>query len=48
MIIPDIIYEEKEVIIKQREFQRKHIDNKKALFEEILYLRIDSELYGFS
>jgi hypothetical protein len=48
MIIPDSIYEEKEAIIKQREFERKPIDSKKALFEGILYLKNNSELYEFS
>ena len=48
MIIPDSIYEEKESIIKQREFERKPIDGKKALFEGILYLKYGSELYEFS
>ena len=47
MIIPDAIYEETEVILKQREFQRKPIDGKKALFEDILYLKHNNELYKF-
>ncbi|MDD3263187.1 MAG: recombinase family protein [Candidatus Absconditabacteria bacterium] len=48
MIIPDFIYKEKEIIIKQREFERKPIDGKKALFEGILYIKNNSELYEFS
>ncbi|MEI6673507.1 MAG: hypothetical protein WCL02_09860 [bacterium] len=48
MIIPGSIYEEKEYIMKQREFERKPIDGKKALFEGTLYLKNGSELYEFS
>jgi len=48
MIIPDTVYEEKDAILKQREFQRKAVDGKKALFEDILYVKHDSELYSFS
>jgi len=48
MILPDSLYEEKESILKQREFDRKPIDAKKALFEGILYLKKGSELYEFS
>ncbi len=48
MIIPDFIYQEKEDILKQREFQRNLISCKKSLFEGILYLKNNSELYAFS
>jgi len=48
MIIPDVVYEEKESILRQREFQRKAVDDKKALFEDILYVKYKSDLYPFS
>ena len=47
MIVPDIIYDDKEAILKQRKFQRKSIDDKKALFEDILYVKSGGKLYGF-
>ncbi len=47
MILPDSLYEEKESILKQREFTRKPIDDKKALFEDIFYLKYNSSLYKF-
>lgn len=48
MIIPDTIYEEKESILEQREFQSQTINHKKALFEDIFYVKHKSALYPFS
>ena len=45
MIVPDAIYEEVVSILRPREFERNVVDRKRTLFEDILYIKHNSELY---
>lgn len=47
MIIPNAIYQQKDSITEGRKFDRKENNNKKCLFENILYVKYNDELHKF-